>query len=58
MPQSCAIKIKKEYKIPKPVRAVGFALEQTLHVVTLTVFSYVDFAYCFFVYFVFRVWIN
>ncbi|MDR0391760.1 MAG: hypothetical protein LBH59_07630 [Planctomycetaceae bacterium] len=33
--------------IPKPVWAVGFALEQTLHVVTLvvtlTVFSYVDF---------------
>jgi hypothetical protein len=29
--------------IPKPVWAVGFALEQTLHVVALTVFSYVDF---------------
>jgi hypothetical protein len=29
--------------IPKPVWAVGFALEQTLHVVLLTVFSYVDF---------------
>ncbi|MDR0391302.1 MAG: hypothetical protein LBH59_05315 [Planctomycetaceae bacterium] len=29
--------------IPKPVWAVGFALEQTLHVVTLAVFSYVDF---------------
>ncbi|MDR0390700.1 MAG: hypothetical protein LBH59_02245 [Planctomycetaceae bacterium] len=31
------------HSIPKPVWAVGFALEQTLHVVTLTVFSYVDF---------------
>jgi hypothetical protein len=29
--------------IPKPVWAIGFALEQTLHVVALTVFSYVDF---------------
>ncbi|MDR0392011.1 MAG: hypothetical protein LBH59_08900 [Planctomycetaceae bacterium] len=29
--------------IPKPVWAVGFALEQTLHVVALTVFSYVVF---------------
>jgi hypothetical protein len=29
--------------IPKPVWAVGFALEQTLHVVALAVFSYVDF---------------
>jgi hypothetical protein len=29
--------------IPKPVWAVGFALEQTLHVVAITVFSYVDF---------------
>ncbi|MDR0391540.1 MAG: hypothetical protein LBH59_06515 [Planctomycetaceae bacterium] len=29
--------------IPKPVWAVGFALEQTLHVVALTVFSYADF---------------
>ncbi|MDR0390756.1 MAG: hypothetical protein LBH59_02535 [Planctomycetaceae bacterium] len=29
--------------IPKPVWTVGFALEQTLHVVALTVFSYVDF---------------
>ncbi|MDR0391941.1 MAG: hypothetical protein LBH59_08550 [Planctomycetaceae bacterium] len=29
--------------IPKPVWAVGFALEQTLHVVALTVFSYVNF---------------
>ncbi|MDR0392342.1 MAG: hypothetical protein LBH59_10580 [Planctomycetaceae bacterium] len=29
--------------IPKPVWAVGFALEQTLHVVAFTVFSYVDF---------------
>ncbi|MDR0391846.1 MAG: hypothetical protein LBH59_08065, partial [Planctomycetaceae bacterium] len=28
---------------PKPVWAVGFALEQTLHVVALAVFSYVDF---------------
>ncbi|MDR0391944.1 MAG: hypothetical protein LBH59_08565 [Planctomycetaceae bacterium] len=27
----------------EPVWAVGFALEQTLHVVVLTVFSYVDF---------------
>jgi hypothetical protein len=26
--------------IPKPVWAVGFALEQTLHVVTLAVFSF------------------
>ncbi|MDR0392260.1 MAG: hypothetical protein LBH59_10170 [Planctomycetaceae bacterium] len=26
--------------IPKPVWAVGFALEQTLHVVALTVFSF------------------
>ncbi|MDR0391284.1 MAG: hypothetical protein LBH59_05220 [Planctomycetaceae bacterium] len=33
---------KNEY-IPKPVWAVGFALEQSLHVVALTVFSYVDF---------------
>ncbi|MDR0391574.1 MAG: hypothetical protein LBH59_06685 [Planctomycetaceae bacterium] len=31
--------------IPKPVWAVGFALEQTLHVVTLAVFSYGDFKY-------------
>ncbi|MDR0391889.1 MAG: hypothetical protein LBH59_08280, partial [Planctomycetaceae bacterium] len=30
-------------QIPKPVWAVGFALEQTLHVVALAVFSYVDF---------------
>jgi hypothetical protein len=30
-------------KIPKPVWAVGFALEQTLLVVVLAVFSYVDF---------------
>ncbi|MDR0390775.1 MAG: hypothetical protein LBH59_02630 [Planctomycetaceae bacterium] len=29
--------------IPKPVWAVGFALEQTLHVVALAVFRYVDF---------------
>jgi hypothetical protein len=29
--------------IPKPVWAVDFALEQTLHVVALAVFSYVDF---------------
>ncbi|MDR0390845.1 MAG: hypothetical protein LBH59_02985 [Planctomycetaceae bacterium] len=29
--------------IPKPVWAVGFALEQPLHVVALAVFSYVDF---------------
>ncbi|MDR0391950.1 MAG: hypothetical protein LBH59_08595 [Planctomycetaceae bacterium] len=29
--------------IPKPVWAVGFAHEQTLHVVALAVFSYVDF---------------
>ncbi|MDR0391515.1 MAG: hypothetical protein LBH59_06390 [Planctomycetaceae bacterium] len=29
--------------IPKPVWAVGFAFEQTLHVVALAVFSYVDF---------------
>ncbi|MDR0391133.1 MAG: hypothetical protein LBH59_04450 [Planctomycetaceae bacterium] len=29
--------------IPKPVWAVGFALEQTLHVVAITVFSYMDF---------------
>jgi hypothetical protein len=29
--------------IPKPVWAVGFALEQTLHDATLTVFSYVNF---------------
>ncbi|MDR0391561.1 MAG: hypothetical protein LBH59_06620 [Planctomycetaceae bacterium] len=29
--------------IPKPVWAVGFALEQTLHVVAFAVFSYVDF---------------
>jgi hypothetical protein len=27
----------------EPVWAVGFALEQTLHVVALPVFSYVDF---------------
>ncbi|MDR0391393.1 MAG: hypothetical protein LBH59_05775 [Planctomycetaceae bacterium] len=27
----------------EPVWAVGFALEQALHVVALTVFSYVDF---------------
>ncbi|MDR0392583.1 MAG: hypothetical protein LBH59_11785 [Planctomycetaceae bacterium] len=31
--------------IPKPVWAVGFALEQTLHVVALTVFSYTNFKY-------------
>ncbi|MDR0391487.1 MAG: hypothetical protein LBH59_06250 [Planctomycetaceae bacterium] len=30
-------------EIPKPVWAVGFALEQTLHDTTLNVFSYVDF---------------
>ncbi|MDR0391531.1 MAG: hypothetical protein LBH59_06470 [Planctomycetaceae bacterium] len=29
--------------IPKPVWAVGFALEQTLRDATLTVFRYVDF---------------
>jgi hypothetical protein len=29
--------------IPKPVWAVGFALEQTLRDATLIVFSYVDF---------------
>ncbi|MDR0392117.1 MAG: hypothetical protein LBH59_09435 [Planctomycetaceae bacterium] len=29
--------------IPKPVWAIGFALEQTFHVVAITVFSYVDF---------------
>jgi hypothetical protein len=29
--------------IPKPVWAVGFALEQTLRDATLTVFSYMDF---------------
>jgi hypothetical protein len=29
--------------IPKPVWAVGFALEQTLRVVAITVFSYVNF---------------
>ncbi|MDR0392547.1 MAG: hypothetical protein LBH59_11605 [Planctomycetaceae bacterium] len=29
--------------IPKPVLAVGFALEQTLRDATLIVFSYVDF---------------
>jgi hypothetical protein len=29
--------------IPKPVWAVGFALEHTFHVVALAVFSYVDF---------------
>jgi hypothetical protein len=29
--------------IPKPVWKVGFALEQTLHVVAITVFSYVVF---------------
>ncbi|MDR0391174.1 MAG: hypothetical protein LBH59_04660 [Planctomycetaceae bacterium] len=33
----------KFQQIPKPVWAVGFALEQTLHVVAITVFSYVDF---------------
>jgi hypothetical protein len=31
------------FVIPKPVWAVGFALEQTLRDATLTVFSYVDF---------------
>ncbi|MDR0391659.1 MAG: hypothetical protein LBH59_07110 [Planctomycetaceae bacterium] len=34
---------KLDFAIPNPVWAVGFALEQTLHVVTLTVFSYVNF---------------
>ncbi|MDR0390894.1 MAG: hypothetical protein LBH59_03230 [Planctomycetaceae bacterium] len=29
--------------IPKPVWAVGLAIEQTLHDATLNVFSYVDF---------------
>ncbi|MDR0392491.1 MAG: hypothetical protein LBH59_11325 [Planctomycetaceae bacterium] len=29
-----------DFSIPKPVWAVGFALEQTLHVVTLAVFSF------------------
>ncbi|MDR0392086.1 MAG: hypothetical protein LBH59_09275 [Planctomycetaceae bacterium] len=39
------VKIVNGYRIviPKPVWAVGFALEQTLHVVALAVFSYVDF---------------
>ncbi|MDR0391064.1 MAG: hypothetical protein LBH59_04085 [Planctomycetaceae bacterium] len=35
--------IKNRFYIPKPVWAVGFALEQTLRDSTLTVFSYVDF---------------
>jgi hypothetical protein len=35
--------VKIAFFIPKPVWAVGFALEQTLHVVALTVFNYVDF---------------
>jgi hypothetical protein len=33
----------KELIIPKPVSAVGFALEQTLHVVALAVFSFANF---------------
>jgi hypothetical protein len=40
-------RIKKKYAVKncytEPVWAVGFALEQTLHVVALAVFSYVDF---------------
>ncbi|MDR0391344.1 MAG: hypothetical protein LBH59_05525, partial [Planctomycetaceae bacterium] len=36
-------KFCQNYVIPKPVWAVGFALEQTLRDATLTVFSYVDF---------------
>jgi hypothetical protein len=32
-----------DFKIPEPVWAVGFALEQTLRDATLAVFSYVDF---------------
>ncbi|MDR0391317.1 MAG: hypothetical protein LBH59_05390 [Planctomycetaceae bacterium] len=34
------VNVIRRVVIPKPV---GFALEQTLHVVVLTVFSYVDF---------------
>ncbi|MDR0390856.1 MAG: hypothetical protein LBH59_03040 [Planctomycetaceae bacterium] len=34
---------KNNQNIPKTVWAVGIALEQTLHVVALTVFRYVDF---------------
>ncbi|MDR0391309.1 MAG: hypothetical protein LBH59_05350 [Planctomycetaceae bacterium] len=30
----------RKISIPKPVWALGFALEQTLHVVTLAVFSF------------------
>jgi hypothetical protein len=33
----------KIFLIPKPVWAVGFALEQTLRDATFAVFSYVDF---------------
>ncbi|MDR0391356.1 MAG: hypothetical protein LBH59_05585 [Planctomycetaceae bacterium] len=39
----CQIFIILATIIPKPVWAVGFALEQTLRDATLTVFSYVDF---------------
>ncbi|MDR0391997.1 MAG: hypothetical protein LBH59_08830 [Planctomycetaceae bacterium] len=36
------MKSKQDQFIPKPVWAVGFALEQVLHVVALAVFSYMD----------------
>ncbi|MDR0391439.1 MAG: hypothetical protein LBH59_06005 [Planctomycetaceae bacterium] len=31
------------HRIPKPVWAIGFALEQTLHVVALAMFSFANF---------------
>jgi hypothetical protein len=37
------IKTIFNFVIPKPVWAVCFAIEQTLYVVALAVFSYVDF---------------
>jgi hypothetical protein len=37
------LEVPKISNIPKPVWAVGFALEQTLHVVAINVFSYVNF---------------
>jgi hypothetical protein len=37
------MRFAKKNFIPKPVWAVGFALEQTLRDAALSVFSYVDF---------------
>ncbi|MDR0390360.1 MAG: hypothetical protein LBH59_00505 [Planctomycetaceae bacterium] len=39
-PLNIGMQVYKYFLIPKPVWAVGFALEQTLHVVALAVFSF------------------